>query len=94
MLRLQHSFAYLTVIMDWFSRYVLSWELSLSLESSFYVRALETAMEYSKPEIFNTDQGSQYTSDAHADESLQPDRANFTLSSPELSFQKQLRFFS
>ena len=61
-IRLQHSFAYLTVIMDWFSRYVISWELSLTLESSFCVRALKKALDISRPEIFNTDQGSQYTS--------------------------------
>jgi len=60
--RMQRSFAYLTVVMDWFSRYVLSWGLSLSLESDFCVLALETALESSKPEIFNTDQGSQFTS--------------------------------
>jgi len=61
-IRLRHSFAYLTVIMDWYSRYVLSWDLSLSLESRFCIRALETALEIATPEIFNTDQGSQYTS--------------------------------
>ena len=48
--------------MDWYSRYVLSWDLSLSLESGFCIRALETALEIATPEIFNTDQGSQYTS--------------------------------
>ena len=62
--RMQRSFAYLTVVMDWFSRYVLSWGLSLSLESDFCVLALEKALERAKPEIFNTDQGSQFTSEA------------------------------
>jgi len=62
--RMQRSFAYLTVVMDWFSRYVLSWGLSLSLESDFCVLALEKALESAKPEIFNTDQGSQFTSEA------------------------------
>lgn len=57
-IRLKHSFAYLTVVMDWFSRYVLSWELSLSLETEFCIRALQNALEISKPEIFNSDQGS------------------------------------
>lgn len=61
-IRLRHSFAYLTVVMDWFSRYVLSWDLSLSLESGFCVRALEKALEISSPGIFNSDQGCQYTS--------------------------------
>ena len=62
--RMQRSFAYLTVVMDLFSRYVLSWWLSLSLESDFCVLALEKALESAKPEIFNTDQGSQFTSEA------------------------------
>ena len=56
---------YLIAVMDWYSRYVLSWELSNSLDSSFCVSALEVALgnnNYQKPEIFNTDQGSQFTS--------------------------------
>jgi len=61
-IRLKRSFAYLVVVMDWYSRYVLSWELSLSLEPEFCVKALQKALEISKPEIFNSDQGSQYTS--------------------------------
>jgi len=48
--------------MDWFSRYVLSWRLSNSLDVSFCCEALEVALKRSKPEIFNTDQGSQFTS--------------------------------
>jgi len=63
-IRLQGGFAYLTVVMDWYSRYVLSWELSNSLDAAFCVDALVRALSISKPEIFNTDQGSQYTSDA------------------------------
>ena len=59
------GFVYLTVIMDWFSRKVLSWRLSNTLDSSFCVEALEEALRrYGKPEIFNTDQGSQFTSKA------------------------------
>jgi putative transposase len=58
----EKGFVYLVAIMDWYSRYVLSWELSNSMESSFCVRALERAIErYGKPEIFNSDQGSQFT---------------------------------
>ena len=58
------GFVYLVAIMDWHSRKVLSWKLSNSLDTSFCVEALEEAMEiYGKPEIFNTDQGSQFTSD-------------------------------
>ena len=56
------GFVYLVAIIDWYSRYVLSWELSNSMESSFCVKTLERAMsKYGKPEIFNTDQGSQFT---------------------------------
>ena len=62
------GFVYLTVIMDWYSRRILSWCLSNSLDSSFCVDALEEALyRYGKPEIFNSDQGSQYTSDAFTD---------------------------
>jgi putative transposase len=61
-IRLKHGFAYLTVIMDWHSRYVLSWEISVTMDDSFCVSALERALRrYGCPEIFNTDQGSQYT---------------------------------
>jgi putative transposase len=62
-IRLRRSFAYLVAVMDWFSRYVLSWELSLSLEAGFCVTALEAALEVSIPEIMNSDQGSQFTSE-------------------------------
>jgi putative transposase len=56
------GYAYLVAIMDWHSRYVLSWELSNSMESSFCVRALERAIQrYGSPEIFNSDQGAQFT---------------------------------
>jgi putative transposase len=48
--------------MDWFSRYVLSWELSVTLESDFCVDALSRALSLGRPHIFNTDQGSQFTS--------------------------------
>ncbi len=59
------GFVYLTAIIDWFSRKVLSWKLSNTLDSSFCVEALEEAIRrYGKPEIFNTDQGSQFTSKA------------------------------
>ncbi len=61
--RLSRGFAYLTVVMDWFSRYVIAWELSTTLDSDFCVRCLERALETGKPEIFNTDQGVQYTSE-------------------------------
>lgn len=60
---MERGFLYLVAVMDWQSRKILSWGLSSTLETDFCVRALETAIErYGKPEIFNTDQGSQYTS--------------------------------
>lgn len=62
-IRLLHGFVYLVVVMDWFSRYVLSWDLSITLENDFCINALKRALEISKPEIFNSDQGSQFTSD-------------------------------
>lgn len=61
-IRLLQGFIYLVAIMDWYSRYVLSWELSVSLDSSFCVSTLEDALGESRPEIFNSDQGSQFTS--------------------------------
>jgi len=53
---------YLVVVMDWFSRYVPVWEVSVTLESQFAVSALKQALSFGKPEIFNTDQGSQFAS--------------------------------
>jgi putative transposase len=61
-IRIGGGFAYLTAVIDWHSRYVLSWELSNSMDSSFCVEATERALKKGTPEIFNTDQGSQYTS--------------------------------
>lgn len=66
-IRLRRGFAYLTAIMDWFSRYVLSWELSVTLDVSFCVTALEWALKSDRPEIFNSDQGSQFTSEQFTD---------------------------
>jgi len=63
-LRRRGGFLYLTAVLDWHSRYVLSWELSRSLEGEFCVRALEEALSRGHPEIFNTDQGVQFTSEA------------------------------
>jgi len=57
------GFLYLVAIMDWHSRYVLSWRLSNTLEVGFCVEALAEALEFGTPEIFNSDQGSQFTSD-------------------------------
>ncbi len=62
--RLSRGYAYLVVIMDLYSRYVLSWRLSNTLDADFCVEALEEALKYGKPGIFNSDQGSQFTSQA------------------------------
>ena len=62
-IRMRAGFLYLTAVIDWFSRYVLSWQLSNTLESSFCVEALEAALKIKQPEIFNTDQGTQFTSE-------------------------------
>jgi Transposase and inactivated derivatives len=56
------DFAYLVAVIDWFSRYILSWELSNSLDVYFCLTALDRALGHGKPGIFNTDQGSQFTS--------------------------------
>src|SRR5260370_39050364 len=56
------GFVYLAVVLDWFSRRVLSWRVSITMEASFCVETLEDALAgHGKPEIFNTDQGSQFT---------------------------------
>jgi putative transposase len=63
--RLRHGFAYLVAIMDWHSRAVLSWRLSNTMETSFCTDALDEALaRYGSPEIFNSDQGAQFTSEA------------------------------
>lgn len=63
-IRLRNGFVYLTAVIDWYSRYVLAWRLSTTLETAFCKEALEEALaKYGKPEIFNTDQGSQFTSE-------------------------------
>jgi putative transposase len=61
-IRLSKGFVYLVAVMDWFSRYVLSWEISNTLDTQFCLDALNKALHKGKPEIFNTDQGSQFTS--------------------------------
>ena len=64
-IRLQGGFVYLTAVMDWHSRYVLSWEVSVTMDDAFCVNALKSAIRrHGVPDIFNTDQGSQYTGNA------------------------------
>lgn len=66
-IRMVHGFIYLIAVMDWYSRFVLAWEISTTLDTTFCVSALEQALELSKPDIFNTDQGSQFTSTEFTD---------------------------
>jgi putative transposase len=61
-IRLKRGFVYLVGIMDWFSRYVVAWALSITMEVDFCVEALRRGLATGKPEIFNTDQGAQFTS--------------------------------
>lgn len=68
--RLSQGFLYLVAVMDWFSRYVLSWRLSNTMDASFCLEALDDAFQVGSPEIFNSDQGSQFTSAAFTDKVL------------------------
>lgn len=61
-IRLLNSHVYLTVIMDWYSRFIIEWELNTTLEADFCVDALQRALLNARCEVFNTDQGAQYTS--------------------------------
>lgn len=62
-IKLEHGFCYLIAIIDWYSRYVVSWELSNTLDIDFCLRALERAYEIAIPDIMNSDQGSHFTSE-------------------------------
>jgi putative transposase len=59
---MKKGWTYLVAIMDWYSRFVLAWRLSITMEVDFCAQALREALTYNKPEIFNSDQGSQFTS--------------------------------
>jgi putative transposase len=61
-IRLHGGFIYLVAVMDWFSRYVLSWAVSITMDVGFCLEALDQALEVARPEIFNSDQGAQFTS--------------------------------
>jgi putative transposase len=61
-IRLRSGFIYLVAVLDWFSRYVVSWAVSITLDVGFCVEAVERALEVGQPEIFNSDQGAQFTS--------------------------------
>lgn len=62
-IRLAQGFCYLVAVMDWHSRFVLSWSLSVTMEMEFCLEALAVALRRARPEIFNSDQGSQFTSE-------------------------------
>jgi putative transposase len=62
-IRMAQGFVYVVAVMDWFSRFVLSWALSLTMELDFCIEALKQALRRGRPEIFNNDQGSQFTSE-------------------------------
>jgi putative transposase len=62
-IRMARGFVYLVAVMDWYSRFVLSWALSVTMEVPFCIEALEEALRWGRPEIFNSDQGSQFTSE-------------------------------
>ena len=62
-IRMAQGFLYLVAVMDWFSRFVLSWSLSLTMEIDFCMEALRSALRRGRPEIFNSDQGAQFTSE-------------------------------
>jgi len=64
---MRHGFLYLVAIMDWYSRHVLSWRLSNTLDIGFCLEALDEALAVKQPEIFNSDQGSQFTATAFTD---------------------------
>ena len=69
-IRMAQGFVYLVAVMDWFSRYVLSWSLSVTMEIDFCIEALKAALRRGRPEIFNSDQGSQFTSEKFTGELL------------------------
>jgi len=70
---LRDGWLYLVAIMDWMSRYVLSWELSIDMNVDFCIMTLERALTIGTPEIFNSDQGSQFTSLAFIEQLRQKD---------------------
>jgi len=72
-IRLSRGFVYLVAVLDWYSRYVLSWEVSVSLDVAFCLEALDRALDKGKPAIFNSDQGCQFTSQPFTERLLSRD---------------------
>jgi putative transposase len=79
-IRLSNSWAYLVAIMDWFSRYVVAWQLSPRLETDFCLLALENSLNKNRPEYFHSDQGSQFTSKEFTDK-LKEEQIKISMSS-------------
>ena len=80
-IRLERGFAYLVAVIDWYSRRVLSWRISNSMEAAFCVDCLEDALrEHGKPEVFNSDQGAQFTSDEFTGVLSRPCKIRFSKS--------------
>jgi putative transposase len=69
-IRMAQGFCYLVAVMDWHSRFVLSWSLSVTMEMEFCLEALASALRRARPEVFNSDQGSQFTSERFTGELL------------------------
>lgn len=76
-LRMPQGFVYLVAVLDWFSRYILAWRVSNTMDMGFCLEALESALGVGKPQIFNSDQGAQFTSNAFTG---QLERAGITIS--------------
>lgn len=72
-IKMAHGFLYLVAVIDWYSRYVLAWRLSNTLDTQFCLNALEKALAISQPDIFNSDQGTQFTSNEFTERLLQAD---------------------
>ena len=70
-IRMTRGFIYLMAVIDWRSRYVLAWQVSITLDGGFCMEAVERAFEFGAPEIFNSDQGTQFTSEAFTGRLLQ-----------------------
>jgi putative transposase len=82
-IQMARGFVYLAVVLDWFSRRVLSWRLSITMEATFCVETLEDALaRHGKPEVFNTDQGSQFTGSAFTGVLANNDRTRSQCGSP------------
>jgi transposase InsO family protein len=84
------GFVYLAVVLDWFSRRVLSWRVSITMEAAFCIETLEDALaRHGKPDIFNTDQGSQFTGTAFTGVLIKT--LGITLDDPTLNVIRELK---